>query len=329
MIIVIDEYGINIEKDNYSFKISSITNTRIISPYKVSAFHLLKPCIITSPAILLAAEFEIPLLFLNNTASIKAMLWQPRYGSISKIRKQQYLFCENENGIAWIYNNFLLKLNGQINNLQSIEKRSKAIFEAIQPLKNKMYQLQKKLTSLSKFGNLKDTIRYEAHSSKMYWQCIKQIMPEPFTFLKRSKHPAKDPFNALLNYGYGMLYNQLFTACITAGIDPYLGILHRDNYNTPSFTFDAIEPFRPWVDRLIMQIALDKTMNITHFETTEKETLLNKEGKKIFIPLMIEMLHTLTYLNNKRVKRKDQIQYYLSKLAKELLNKSQKTEIDA
>ncbi|MBX7226375.1 MAG: CRISPR-associated endonuclease Cas1 [Chitinophagales bacterium] len=319
MIIVIEEYGINIEKDNYSFKISGAIGTRVISPYKVTAFHIYKPCQISSPAILLAAEFEIPILFLDSTAQVKSMLWQPGFGSISRIRKQQYFFCQSEEGVIWVYANFLFKLNGQLNNLQAFEKHNAEIFQAIQPYKEKIYHLQKKWSEIPEDSSLTKTVQYEAYSSKIYWQGIKSILPTSFKFEKRSKHPAKDMFNVLLNYGYGMLYNQIYLASITAGLDPYLGILHRDNYKTPSFTFDAIEPFRPWVDRLVVQIALEQYMDESHFDKGENEVILNKKGKSIFIPKMIEMLHAYTYFNQKRVKRKDQIQYYLTKLAKDLL----------
>ena len=69
------------------------------------------------------------------------------------------------------------------------------------------------------------------------------------TFATRSRHPAHDEFNAMLNYGYGVLYSMVEKACILAGLDPFVGFLHTDNYNKKSLVFDLIEPFRILSDR--------------------------------------------------------------------------------
>ena len=55
---------------------------------------------------------------------------------------------------------------------------------------------------------------------------------------------AKDLFNAILNYGYGVLYAQIEQAIILAGLDPYAGFLHADRPGKPSLVLDLIEEFR-------------------------------------------------------------------------------------
>ena len=69
-------------------------------------------------------------------------------------------------------------------------------------------------------------------------------MPEKYKFESRSRNPAKDEFNTLLNYGYGVLYSMVEKACIIAGLDQYIGFLHTDNYNKKSLVFDVIVLFR-------------------------------------------------------------------------------------
>ena len=69
-------------------------------------------------------------------------------------------------------------------------------------------------------------------------------MPEAYRFDGRSRQPALDAVNAMLNYSYGVLYSLVERACICAGLDPFLGFLHTDNYNKKSLVFDLIEPFR-------------------------------------------------------------------------------------
>lgn len=57
--------------------------------------------------------------------------------------------------------------------------------------------------------------------------------------------PAFDAFNSLLNYLYGMLYVMVEMALVKAGIDPYMGILHADEYQKITMVYDCIEPYRP------------------------------------------------------------------------------------
>lgn len=315
MIIIIDQYGVNIEKDNNCFLISQEENIRCISPLKVTAFHIYKPVQITSPAIILAAENNIPILFLDATAKVKSMLWHTRSGSISIIRKQQYKALNDETGELFIKKSLTLKIIGHIEHLSHIAKKSSKHFKILQ---KPIEQLQNFHTDIIKEITSKELAVIEAQAGKTYWQAINKVTDGYLSFEKRSKHPAHNAYNALLNYGYGMLYHQVYLAIITAGLDPYLGIMHVDEYNTPSFSFDAIEPFRPWIDTLVYQCYAENEMNHLHFEQKENAFLLNKEGKKIFIPLYQNMMDTATYFNGKRVKRKDQIQFYLTQYAQQL-----------
>ena len=81
-------------------------------------------------------------------------------------------------------------------------------------------------------------------TTKKYFEALSSILPEKYKFKSRSRNPAKDEFNAMLNYGYGVLYSMVEKACIIAGLDPYIGFLHTDNYNKKSLVFDVIELFR-------------------------------------------------------------------------------------
>lgn len=71
---------------------------------------------------------------------------------------------------------------------------------------------------------------WEGAASKAYFDAYSAFLPEDFRFSCRSQHPALDPVNALLNYGYGILYGRIEGELIKTGIDPYVGVLHRDNY---------------------------------------------------------------------------------------------------
>lgn len=65
---------------------------------------------------------------------------------------------------------------------------------------------------------------------------------------------ASDPINAILNYAYKVLETEALTACRIYGIHPDLGILHKGGTDRHAFALDLMEPVRPFVDRLVLQL---------------------------------------------------------------------------
>lgn len=121
-------------------------------------------------------------------------------------------------------------------------------------------------------------------------------MPEKYRFQKRSKRPAKDPFNAALNYCYGMLYSQVEKACILAGLDPYVGFLHTDNYNKKSLVYDLIEPFRIFAEQTVTYLFTGKKIKDEYFDFSENAVSLNQKGKPVVVEAMnLHMEETVRY----------------------------------
>lgn len=159
----------------------------------------------------------------------------------------------------------------------------------------------------------------EANIGRIYWEHYFDALDQYEQADKRTRRPAKDPLNALINYGYGMLYGEVESAVLTAGLDPHIGVMHRETYNKPAFVFDAIEPFRPWIDRLVAELAISGEMKSTWFEIAKDSVWLAKEGKRTFIPKWYEMILAATKFQERKIKRKDQIQFFLTDLAQSFL----------
>jgi CRISP-associated protein Cas1 len=93
----------------------------------------------------------------------------------------------------------------------------------------------------------------EGRAAQAYWQGLKHIIPPALEWPGRQGRGAPDPFNAALNYGYGVLYGQVERAALLAGLDAYAGYIHTDRPGKPSLVLDLIEEFRaPVVDRAVV-----------------------------------------------------------------------------
>ena len=82
---------------------------------------------------------------------------------------------------------------------------------------------------------------------------------------------ARHPINAILNYAYGVLENQVRTQLSAMGVDPTIGYMHSSGDNRHSLVFDLMEPVRPIMDKRILEFILERTFSPDDF-------ILNKNG---------------------------------------------------
>ena len=152
---------------------------------------------------------------------------------------------------------------------------------------------------------IQETIRgLEGTMSRIYFETLSAMLKPPYQFNGRSRQPAQDLFNAFLNYGYGILYSRVETALIKAGINPYVGFLHRDGYQFKSMVFDFIEPYRIYVDRTVVRLCTRRQLTKTHLEPKGKKGLyINKAGKQILVKAFLDLFDEQADQVNQHPKR--------------------------
>jgi len=128
----------------------------------------------------------------------------------------------------------------------------------------------------------------EGQAAQIYWRAVALILPEKLSFPGRLGRGAKDPVNACLNYGYGILYGQVERCLVLSGLDPYGGFLHVDRPGKPSLTLDFIEEFRPVVvDRTVFGL-----FNKGWMAEFDDHQLLRKETRRTLAEKINERLDT-------------------------------------
>ena len=73
----------------------------------------------------------------------------------------------------------------------------------------------------------------------------------------------KHNFIYLLNYGYAILRAVIARSLVTSGLLPTLGIHHHNRYNAYCLADDIMEPYRPFIDRLVYQLYSENKMELT------------------------------------------------------------------
>ena len=319
MHLILDTYGASIDREDFRFKIISGPNERSIAPSRISSINLLKSATLSSAAILLAVENNIPILIYNRQGKPSARMWSSYFGSISSIRRNQVLYANHSDAVTFLFKIFGMKTQEQCENLNWLADRRPAIKSEMHLATEKMRrQLDDPIEGNDISAKKSSLMNLDAVISKYYWEALSRAMGKDMPFEKRSRQPADDPFNATINYLYGMLYSVVEGAVIASGLDPQLGFLHADEYNEPTFVFDCIEPFRPWTDRLALELIMEKKLASSCFESEEGGTWISRAGKQVIIPAFFSNMKEATVFNGRRIKREDQIRFLCTELAQTL-----------
>jgi CRISPR-associated protein Cas1 len=115
-----------------------------------------------------------------------------------------------------------------------------------------------------------DALRgYEGKAGVYYFGTVRALLEPSWSFQGRNYHPATDPFNALLSFGYALLQKDVTATAELVGLDPYLGCFHAMTYDRPSLTLDLMEEFRPVVvDHTVLHMALGGKIKPAEFTFT-------------------------------------------------------------
>ncbi|MCZ2459984.1 MAG: CRISPR-associated endonuclease Cas1 [Chitinophagales bacterium] len=314
MQLVLNTYGLQLSQRNRCFQVESNSLNRIISPQRISSILITKAVNITSSAMILAAENNIPLILLDHIGQPVVRINSVLSSGHSDLRKKQYEFSKSKESLKWIMQMLLLKTEGQLKNINWWANRKTALakvaessmLQIITAVKN----LEQKSLIISEEQQFLQWLRgWEGNNAKYYWQVVSLMaQSEGWNMQGRSYRPAGDAVNAMLNYIYGMLYHQVETALACAGLDSQISIWHANEYQTPSLAFDVIEPFRPKADQLLAQLIMRQTIQPDWFETNEKYGyILNKKGRSLLIPFFNDWLEEKTKFDNRVTAMKNHI----------------------
>jgi CRISPR-associated protein Cas1 len=309
MQLVINTRGAFLKKEKNCFLVKNDEKTFEVSADKVDSILITTSATITTDAIEFAVEHNIDIIFLNHFGDPFGRVWHSKLGSTTLIRRRQLEAASEDTGFYLARGWIAQKIENQTDLLKDLKKNRP---EQKESLAHYITRLEILLESLKAMKGTLDHKRgsimgIEGMASQAYFNALCSIMPDAWKFKGRSRDPARDGFNCLLNYGYGVLYSQVERSCIIAGLDPYVGFLHTDNYNKRSFVFDLIELFRTHIDKTIVNLFMKKQVSENHFDPVPGGFYLNKEGKAVLITAVNEMLDREIEYRGRNVKIRNTI----------------------
>lgn len=325
MQLVLNTPGAYLHRKEGMFRIKTGEEIHEVSAKKVESILISTAATISTDAIKLAMDHNIDIIFLDHFGDPYGRVWHSKLGSTTLIRRRQLEVAETEEGLRLALKWVGRKLDNQIEYLTRLRenrtRKSALLTTALQRLRG----FCESLNSLE--GSVDDRrsqiMGLEGVSGKTYFEALSEILPDKYRFEGRSRNPARDEFNCLLNYAYGVLYGLVEKACILAGLDPYVGLIHTDHYNKKSMVFDLIENYRAWADETVVGLFAARKVEDALFQKLENGFVLEKPGKAVLLEAFNNFLDTAIRYDRRNIKRRDIIQFDCHKLANSLIGKEE------
>ncbi len=244
---------------------------------------------ISSDVVRVCSEEGIPIHFMSSRGNAIASLYSAGLTGTVLTRRSQFLAYENTIGVTLAKAFVAGKLENQANLLRYIAKYRKETEPALHnemmlvSLEMRDYLHELEQIKADKIETIREQIMsVEGRAAQRYWAIIGRIIPSELNWPGRETRGAVDPFNSLLNYGYGILYGQVEQAVTLAGLDPYGGFLHADRAGKPSLVLDLIEEFRQTiVDRTVIGMVNKRFIIEQDDEHRLSETTRKKIAEKV------------------------------------------------
>ena len=243
---------------------------------------------VTTPALLALLKQGVRLSWVNRQGELVGQLVPP-LGKNVKLRKRQYLVTDDDalrvsvvQAIVYgkVRNSLVLmkrlRRRGRARSLGRIEKVT-AVLKAV-----------RETSSIDALRGL------EGIAARTYFSMLKEALPDSFSFIKRTRRPPRDPVNALLSWGYTLLYAHIWTALEVVGLDPYVGFFHGEKYGRPALALDLAEEFRaPVVDSLVLTLLNKRMITEKDFETKGGGgCYLRPRGLRVFLKAFSNRVQT-------------------------------------
>lgn len=233
---------------------------------------------ITTQAIFELLEQKIPVVYVDDCGKIVGSFCNERQ-SATRLLRQLEIFRNPESQTELSREIISEKILNQYNFLKRYGKTVES-----EKLERAIKKINLAAESLKDFKTVEEIRGAEGIASKNYFGTFPLLTDQNrWKWKGRSQHPAKDPINSLLNYGYAFLEREVRVSAAVFGMDARIGFFHSNDGRKDSLIFDLMEFFRqPVTDRFILSLLNKKMIQPENFQTDSESCMLTLEGRRIF-----------------------------------------------
>ncbi len=251
---------------------------REVRVQEFSRFFIHESSTLTTDALMLLAEKGIDVVYFSGNRMVGRFIG-PENKNVRLRIAQVEAHLSGEKSFHIARNLILAKLKNTRTSLQRFARHRELELGPV------ILFIKQSMEHALKVRDLEELRGIEGMVAKRYFETFPMLIRKSdFRFEGRSRRPAKNPVNAMLNYGYALLRAELTGALQAAGLDPYIGYLHREKYGRESLSLDMMEEFRSiMVDNLVIKMVNQGVIKPKDFHDDMGEPRLKDHARKHFL----------------------------------------------
>ena len=243
----------------------------------------------------------IPVCYLSQSGRYRGRL-QPAWDKDASLRRAQHLQAADS---AFSLAMSRAIVTGKLLNMKAFVRRQRRGRDEAQRASASLARLARQASAAKSLDELRG---YEGAATAAYYRVWGRfIQPEVargLPFPGRTRHPPRDPVNALLSLGYTLLYQEVLTAVSLVGFDPYCGFFHQLKHGHAALASDLAEEWRAiLVDSVVLTVLNRREITPGDFRQTRAGIRLTREGLERFLRRYEARLGTRT--QHPRLQRSD------------------------
>ncbi|MBX2990253.1 MAG: group II intron reverse transcriptase/maturase [Bacteroidetes bacterium] len=275
-----------------------------IPTMKVSQIMVFGSCLITPAAMRYALLHFISITLLSSRGQYFGRI-ENTEGADVTLERLQFRRSADAAFVLATARNFV---EGKLENTRLFLQRHRQK-QREQEVSNAIEQLKRVSAGLVRADTLDAVRGYEGRASAIFFSVYDDLFTaEGFTFEKRIRRPPTDPVNAMLSFGYTLLFYNIYSLARVHRLNPYVGSLHADKTNHPALVSDLIEEFRFLIEGMVLGIINKRLLAPADFSRASAEDksaaddarptacMLSDEARRVFIGEFERLMHrTVTH----------------------------------
>jgi CRISPR-associated protein Cas1 len=247
----------------------------------VESLAVVGPVQLSTQALAVFAEQEVPVAFLTAAGRLTAMM-DPLGPTSAAVRAAQVRVLDRPEKALELARAVTL---AKITNQRTLLMRNHADLPT-----RVAADLQESIACAGRATTMDQLRGHEGNAAAIYFRYFAGMFKEGvreiaarFDANGRQRRPPPDPINAVLSFGYSMLTNECTAACRLASLEPTLAALHATRPGRPAMALDLMEPFRPLIADSVAVSAFNRgELTEGHFLSTASGCTLTDAGRKGF-----------------------------------------------
>lgn len=239
-------------------------------------------------------RFQISITFFNFYGNYIGRYTPKEYINGKVLVKQVNAF-QNEQQRLYIAKRIL---NASLHNENSVLKYYTKKGRDLMEMVNHMDEYINRLNGCQSVGEL---MLVEANAKQYYYSSFDIILnSDEYKFERRSKNPPENEINAMLSYGYAILYSHYLSVLDRSSLHPQISFIHSLEKNCDSLQFDLADVTKSVIiDRLVLRLIRKRQVSKDMFDRKENRCYLNKKGIDFYVAEIDKQLQQTVNINNK------------------------------